>query len=246
MKERYDPLDIRRYPKYWGEELFSHYRSLGHPVKLTLVWGPGRGPKNGYTLGLERFLETLKDDPGFIHDIFGFWSEFTIELIRELFEKARVDMVWFSEDGLAYKNSTLVSPETYREFWTPHLKPVIDFIRSHGTDIVGFYTSGNITPLIPAFLETGFNLFGPLEVAADMDALKLRAQYGRQILLTGNIGRAALMRGPEAVAEEFSRKVPQLMAAGGYIPAVDDMILPDISFEAYRRYIELVKGFRVS
>lgn len=245
MKERYDPRDVRRYPKYWGEEVCSHYREADHPVILRLVWGPGRGPKNGYTLGLEQFLAALKDDPDFVHDIFSFWSDFTIELIRELFEKAKVDLVWFSEDGLAYKNSSLVSPATYREFWTPHLKPVIDFIRAHGTEVVGFYTSGNICPLIPAFFETGFNLFGPLEVAADMDAVALRKEYGRDILLMGNIGRAALMEGPEAVEREFQEKVPYLMEAGGYIPAVDDMILPDISFEAYQRYIDLVRGFGI-
>ena len=245
MKERYDPSDIRRLPKYWGKEVLQHYQDVEHPVILQIVWGPGRGPKNGYTLGLEQFLAVLKDDPDFVHDIFSFWSGFLLELLKELFEKGSVDLVWFSEDGLAYKNSTLVSPEMYREFWQPHLKPVIEFIRAHGTDVVGFYTSGNIAPLIPAFLETGFNTFGPLEVAADMDALKLREEYGKDILLMGNIGRAALMDGPEAVEREFNRKVPQLMESGGYLPAVDDMILPDISFAAYQRYIDLVKGFRM-
>ena len=245
MKERYDPHDLRRRPKFWGEELLTHYRETESPVRLTLVWGPGRGPKNGYTLGLERFLTALKEEPELVHDIFAFWSEFTIELIRELFEKGKVDLVWFSEDGLAYKNSTVISPETYREFWTPHIKPVIDFIRSHGTDVVGFYTSGNITPLIPAFMETGFNCFGPLEVAADLDARQLRKEFGKEVLLMGNIGRAALMAGPEAVEKEFEEKVPWMMETGGCIPAVDDMILPDISFESYKRYFELMSEFRM-
>ena len=121
-----------------------------------------------------------------------------------------------------------------------------DFLRSHGVQAIGHYTSGNITPLIPSFLEAGINLLGPLEVAADMDAVALRKEYGKDLLLMGNIGRAALMAGPKAVEEEFNAKVPWLMEQGGYIPAVDDMILPDISFEAMMKYVELVREFRVA
>jgi len=40
-------------------------------------------------------------------------------------------------------------------------------------------------------------------------------------------------------------KVPAMMEAGGYVPTVDDMILPDISFESYKRYIELVSNYRL-
>ena len=245
MKKRYDPTDIRRRPTYWGEDMFEHYRTLDRPVALTLVWGPGRGSKNGYMLGQEEFLHALTDQPAFVHDIFDFWADFLIELVRELVEKSPPDFVWLNEDGLAYKNSTLVSPKMYREMWLPYVKRVTDFLHGHGVEFVGHYTSGNIQPLIPTFLDAGMNLFGPLEVASDMDAVALRKEYGRDVLLMGNIGRAALMAGPDAVEREFTRKVPWLMEQGGYIPAIDDMVLPDISLEAMMRYVELVRGFEL-
>jgi uroporphyrinogen decarboxylase len=245
MKKRYDPADLRRRPTYWGPELFQYYRDTDRPVSLTLGWGPGRGSKNGYMLGLERFLEALHDEPALIHDIFEFWADFTVELVRELVENVPVDFVWLSEDGLAYKNATLISPAMYREFWHPYVKRVTDFLRSHGVEIIGHYTSGNIKPLIPSFLEAGINLLGPLECAAGLDAVELRREYGRDLLMMGNIGREVLMAGPEAVEQEFYRKVPRLMEEGGYIPAVDDMILPDISFAAMKRYVELVREFKI-
>jgi len=242
MKRRYDPHDLRRYPRSWSPELLEHWRTTTSPVGLRLEWGPRRAIKNGYMLGLEAFLETLISDPPFVHDIFAYWAEFSIELARPVVEAGVVDFVWISEDGLAYKNSTLVSPGMYRTFWSPYVKRVTDFFRANGIDVIGHYTSGNITPLIPSFLEAGINLFGPLEVAAGMDAVALKREYGRDILLIGNFSRQALMDGPDAVEREFASKVPWLMAQGGYIPAVDDMILPDISFPAFMRYIELVKG----
>jgi uroporphyrinogen decarboxylase len=245
MKQRYDPRDLRRYPRAWSPELLEHWRNAPYPVGLRLEWGPGRSIKNGYMLGLETFLEKLTDDPAFIHDIFDYWADFVIELAQPIVEAGVVDFVWISEDGMAYKNSTIVSPQMYRTMWSPYVKRVTDFLRANGIDVIGHYTSGNITPLIPSFLEAGINLFGPLEVAADMDAVALKKEFGREILLIGNIGRQALMDGPEAVEREFASKVPWLMEQGGYIPAIDDMVLPDISFGSFMRYVELVKAFSV-
>jgi len=242
-KKRYGPKDIRRFPTYWGEELFEYYKTLDIPAHLFLVWGPGRGPKAGYTMGFERFLKTLWKNPDLVHDIMGTYADFVIGVLEEAV-KARIDYVRIIEDGLAYRHASIISPKTYEEFWYPYQKKVIDFLRRHGIDIICHYTSGNIEPLIPLMLEAGFNTFAPLEVSAGMDAIKLREQYGNRILLMGNISRQALMDGPKAVEKEFYRKVPYLMEQGGYVPAADDMILPDISFESFTHYINLLKDMR--
>jgi len=242
MKKRYNPHDVRRYPKYWGEEFFEYCRSVSCPVRLWLYWGPGRAIKNGYMMGLEKFLESLYSQPDLIHDMFNFWADFMIELVREVVQKGKVDYAFIVEDGLAYKNSTIISPRIYREFWLSPVKKVIDFLRDNGIDIIGFYSSGNIRPLIPAMLEAGFNLFAPLECAAGMNAVELRKEYGRKILLMGNISREALMRDKEAIKKEVLSKVPHLINQGGYIPALDDMVLPDISFENYVYYVDLIRS----
>ncbi len=244
MKRRYDPHDLRRLPRSWSPELIEHWRTCPNPVGLWLEWGPGRAIKNGYMLGLERFLEMLSDDPAFVHDIFAFWADFAIELSRPIVEQAPVDFVWISEDGMAYKTSTVISPAMYRELWHPYVRRVTDYYRANGIEVIGYYTSGNIEPLLPSLLDAGINLVGPLECAAGMDAAALRRRYGRSVLMIGNIGRAALMEGPAAAEREFNAKVPRLVAEGGYIPAVDDMVLPDISFQSFMRYIDLVKSWR--
>ena len=242
-ERRYDPKDVRRFPAYWGEELFDYYKTLDVPIRLALVWGPGRGPKAGYTMGVERFLKTIWKDPELVHDMMSSYADFAIEVFKEAV-KARIDYVRFMEDGLAYRLGSIISPSTYEEFWYPYQKKVIDFLRSRGVEIIVHYTSGNIEALVPLMLKAGFNTFAPLEVAAGMDATKLRERYGNQILLMGNISRQALMDGPKAVDEEFYRKVPYLMEQGGYIPAPDDMILPDISFESFRHYIKLLRSMK--
>ncbi len=245
LRRRYDPADPLRRPRSWGPELIEYYNRATCPVGLRIDWGPGRGVKNGYAMGLERFLETVMDDPGLVKDMLDFWAEFVIEAARDLVSTCRIDYVFFSEDGIGYKNSSLVSPKIYRALWIPAMRRVADFLHSHGIDVIGHYSSGCTLPLIPLLLDIGVNLHFPLEVAAGMDAPDLRRRFGRDILLIGNVSRQALMDGPPAVEREFYAKVPALMANGGYIPAVDDAIMPDISFQSYRHYLDLVREYKL-
>lgn len=244
LKLRYDPSDPRRKPRCWGPELWNYYNHSTSPVSMRIDWGPGRGAKNGYTMGLELFLEKVIDEPDLVKDMFDFWADFVIAAAREWFEHVHFDFVYFTEDGMGYKNSSLVSPKMYKELWIPALRKVTDFLHGYGVEIIAHYTSGNIRPLIPTLLDVGINLYFPLEVAAGMDALSLQREFGSEIRMIGNISRQALMDGPQAVEREFHAKVPALMASGGYIPAVDDAIMPDISFESYQRYLQLVRNFR--
>jgi uroporphyrinogen decarboxylase len=245
LQERYDPLDPRRKPRTWGPELWQHLNGLAAPVSMRIDWGPGRGAKNGYAMGLEPFLETLMDDPGFAKEMLDFWADFVIAVAKDWFDRVRFDFVFFNEDGMGYKNSTLVSPHMYQAIWLPAMRKVVDFLHGYGVDIIAYYSSGNLRPLIPTLLDIGVNLYFPLEVAAGMDALALRKEFGRDIRLIGNISRQALMDGLQAIDEEFDRKVPALMVDGGYIPAADDIITPDMAFASYQHYIERVHNYRV-
>ncbi len=241
MQKRFDPSDPRRLPRSWGSELFEFYNNFVGPVGMRIDWGPGRGIKNGYMMGHDRFLRTVVDEPGLLEEMFEFWADFVVELARPWVENVRFDFAFFNEDGMAYKNSTIVSPQTYRRIWGSYLRKVADFLRGRGIDVIGYNTSGNVRPLIPVLLELGVNMHQPLECAAGMDARQLRREYGRELLLIGNISRQALMDGPRAVEAEFAAKVPELMDAGGYIPAVDDIIMPDMPYASLRRYVELVR-----
>lgn len=243
-KKRYNPRDLRRFPKYWGEEFFEWCNNLDMPIKLRIDWGPGRGPKGGYTFGFERFLQFIWREPDLIHDVMNSYADFTINILKEI-SKVRVDYVVFVEDGIAYRHGPIISPKTYEQFWYPYLKKVIDFLRTLNIDIICYYASGNINQLMPILLKAGFNTFAPLESAAGMDAIKLREKYGKNIRLMGNISKQALVNGPKAIEKEIYQKVPLLMEEGGYLPAVDDTILPEISFENFKYYVNCLRSVNV-
>ena len=121
----------------------------------------------------------------------------------------------------------------------PHYKNVTEFLHKHGIDIITVDSDGNIEKLMPLWLESGVNGFLPLEVAAGMDAVALRKEYGKDVILIGNIDKGVLARGKEAIQQEVMSKVPYLLSQGGYFPAIDHGVPPDVSFENYMYYLRL-------
>jgi len=50
-----------------------------------------------------------------------------------------------------------------------------------------------------------------------------------------------LAKGKKAIREEVMSKVPFLLETGGYFPTIDHFVPPDITFENYCYYINLMR-----
>ncbi|MBM4038481.1 MAG: hypothetical protein FJ290_08200 [Planctomycetes bacterium] len=149
------------------------------------------------------------------------------------------DFASFGED-IAYKGRPFVSPGLFREFFLPHYVPLCELLRSRGVETIFVDSDGCIDELIPLWLEVGVNAFSPLEVAAGEDALALKKRYGRDIVLAGNIDKRALARGDAAIEREAA-KARRLLDLGGYFPAVDHSVPPDVPLASFQR---LLRAFR--
>ena len=102
---------------------------------------------------------------------------------------------------------------------------------------IGTDTIGKVDKIVPHWLDAGINCVYPNEVAAANDVIAMRGKFGRDLLLIGGIDKRALAQGKVAIQEELGRRLP-LVAQGGYMPAVDHSVPPDISFEDYAYYSE--------
>lgn len=81
------------------------------------------------------------------------------------------------------------------------------------------------------------NLLHPMEVAAGMDVVKIRRQYGRALSLRGGIDKRALARDRAAIDRELARIAPAV-ESGGYIPHVDHSVPPDVSWSNFAYYLQ--------
>jgi len=239
IRDRYDPNDMRRYPKNWSPELMEYYREIDHPVGIYL---PGLFGNARNMIGLKNLILMIFKHPDFVKELFNFLADFQVKAASKALSEAKIDFANIWED-MAYHSGPHISPQQWREFMLPGYRRITGFLKEHGVDVIMVDSDGNNDAITPCFLEGGVNCLFPLEVASNEDALRLRKEYGHRLLIVGNIDKRALARGGAALENEVHSKLPFMIEDGGYIPSVDHCVSSDISFQNYSRYIELVKGY---
>jgi len=193
-------------------------------------------------MGMENLSLMYYDAPEAIRRYSDVYHELIMRILERLFTdlKGEMIMIQFGED-FAYKTAPLLSPALYREFIMPYHRAVVDLARSHGVDLFLFDSDGNLNEMLPHLLEAGINFYIPIECAADMDPVALRKTYGRQIRMVGGIDKMAVAAGPRAIDAELKRKLPPLLADGGYMPRIDHSVGTDISLANFIYYFRRLK-----
>ena len=104
-------------------------------------------------------------------------------------------------------------------------------------------SDGNINPILDMIVEAGITGTWPLEVNAGMNAVTVRRKYGDKLFLAGNLDKAELMKGGDAMKKEVDSKVPALKELGGYVPGADHLIPVEMTLNKFREYAEYIKKF---
>jgi uroporphyrinogen decarboxylase len=192
-------------------------------------------------LGVERLSLLFHDDPGLIHEMCEHIAQFAVQVLSPILSAVQFDLAYIWED-MAGKTGPLCSPATYREFCLGPLKRVTSLLHRHGVRQIIVDSDGNNDVLIPLWLEAGVSGLRFFEVAADCDAVAARRLYGRDLVIQGAIDKRALARGREAIDREVLSKVPWLCLQGGFFPAVDHLVPPDVSLADYTYYAGLLRA----
>lgn len=233
---RFDPDDLRRYPRDWSPELIEYANNAERPV---FAYAHGFFWILRTLMGTRNLLISFYKLSDLIHEIMNYWSEFLINMIRKLITNVRIDYFQLSED-MAYKKGPHISPRLFEEFMVPNYRKVTAFMRSHDVDVISVDTDGNYSLLIPQFLEAGVNCFVPNEAASGVDVVKLREQYGKRLVFWGNIDKRVLAENKKTIRREVTRKL-SITDEGGYIPDVDHSTPSSVPFENYLYYIDLLR-----
>ena len=188
-------------------------------------------------MGTENLSYAWYDYPDLMHEMMEFFADFIIETSRPVLDKINVEYFTLNED-MSMKNGPLLSPDTFRKFISPHLKRMVDFFKSHGTKYFAVDTDGNPTQLIPLLLDAGIDTLWPIERAADFHPTEIRKKFGKSLRLWGGVDKRVLTQGKEAIRSHLKELIP-LIEQGGYIPTVDHLIPPDISWDNFRYYMEM-------
>lgn len=216
---------------------YPTWRREGYWIEAGLWFG--FDVTHSWTVGTERLLMALLDDPEWCVDMFNHFLDVNIALLDRVWDAGfTLDEVQWPDD-MGYKQNQFFSVRTYRRLLKPVHKRAVDWAHSKGAR-VRLHSCGDVRPFLPEFVEIGIDGLNPLEVKAGMDPIAIKQTFGQDLLLHGGIN-AVLWDDREAIEAEMQRMIPALKEQGGYIFSSDHSVPSSVSLDNFRYTVDLAK-----
>lgn len=232
LKPRFAADSGLRLPATWSQ-MTQEWLAEGD---IVVFQGPRSPSLFGFVrelMGPEATLYAFYDEPRLVHDMMETSTELAIEMVRRVCDSFPLKVLWFWED-MAYRAGPLISPKLFREFMSPRYRRICDYALKRGVSVIMVDSDGDISQLIPLWLDAGLTGVYPLEVQAGMDVAQVMRKYPG-IMLRGGFDKRVLAQGPAQIDAELQRTIP-LVAQGGYLHALDHAVPPDVSWRNMRYY----------
>jgi uroporphyrinogen decarboxylase len=143
---------------------------------------------------------------------------------------------------VAYTRSMLFDPEYWREYFKPWVKAMIGECHRNSLPVI-YHGCGNVNDIFSDFIDIGLDAYNPLEVKADMDAVKLKKMYGDSIGYCGNNDIQLWETGDlEAIRKETLKKL-NTGKRGGFVFMSDHSVSSSVSGKTYDYIVKLVREY---
>lgn len=239
IKPRLKPSDYRI---NWVSSLQSFHRERSRGRFIMYSAGVGYNKILNY-VATERLLKAVIMEPEWVMDMYWTDARLAMEICERMMKGGfKFDGAWLSCD-LGYRHGTFFSPKHFENQLHPVFKELCRFFHNHDMHVI-LHSCGRVKDLIPYFIEEGVDCLQPLEVKAGMDLIELKERYGDKICFMGGIDvRLMALDDSKPIEKEIKEKFEVAKEGGGYIYHSDHSIPKNISFQQYKRVIELVKKY---
>ncbi len=194
-------------------------------------------------IGMERLFLFVATEPDWIKEMILKNTKFILEMYEYMVDVGYKFDGIFILDDLGYRNTSLISPRSYKEIIFDSDKLICDYFHNKNKKVI-LHSCGCVKDLIPYFIEAGIDCLQPLEVKAGMDLIELKKKYGNELAFMGGIDtRLYSSNDPKLVEEEIKTKFEVAKVGGGYIYHCDHSIPHTVSLSQYKRIIEMVRKY---
>jgi hypothetical protein len=170
----------------------------------------------------EWYISTLTRK-SYVHSVFERQTEIALENLEKIRARAgdHVQAVFICGTDFGTQQSTFCSPVTFRELYLPYYRRINDWIHKHTNWKTFKHSCGAVRTLIPAFIDSGFDILNPVQVsAAGMEAETLKADFGKDVVFWGggvDTQRTLAFGKPEEVRAEVLRRCEVFGEGGGFV-----------------------------
>jgi len=193
-------------------------------------------------MGEENAAMACYDQPELVQDVMDTLRDTAMQVLQRVSDRVVIDQLSVHED-MAGKSGPLFGPSQIQQFVKPYYRPVWDMLASRGSVIFDMDTDGNVNAILDDLIDCRINHLHPMEPAAGMDVVKVRAEYGEQLTFTGGIDKFVVRNGSrDDIRRELEYKMQPLLRDGGGIAFGLDHRIPDgTPLESYRFYVDTAR-----
>lgn len=218
----------------------EYLRDNGRDRPIGLHCGSMLGRIRNY-IGVDGLSYMLMDDEVLLDEIIQSMSEMCYLCVEKILSYGiKFDFAHFWED-ISCNSGPLVMPSMFEKKIGPCYKRITELLNNNGIDITSVDSDGDISVLVPIWLNNGVNTMFPIEVGTWGGSIKpLREKYGKKLRGVGGMNKMVFSFDFNAIDKEIERLKP-LVELGGYIPCPDHRIPPESKWDNVKYYCEKVK-----
>jgi len=143
-----------------------------------------------------------------------------IDVLIEMFGDL-VQVAYITGTDFGTQRGPFISRAAYRELYKPFHRVINDHIHRRTRWKTFIHSCGSVYQLIPDFIEAGFDILNPVQCsAADMDAARLKREFGKDIVFWGggvDTQRTLAFGTPAQVYDEVRQRLDIFSPGGGFV-----------------------------
>ncbi|MDF2590551.1 MAG: uroporphyrinogen-III decarboxylase [Clostridia bacterium] len=185
----------------------------------------------------------------YLHEIFDKQVDIALRNLEKIYQVAGdvIDVAYICGNDFGTQNGPFCSADTFRNLYAPYYKRINGWIHKNTHWKTFKHTCGSIMPLIPDFIDAGFDIINPVQwTAKDMDPRTLKSQFGKDITFWGagvNTQRTLPFGTPEEVRKEVLEVCEIFSKDGGFVFNTIHNIVAKTPVENVIAMIEAVRDF---
>lgn len=246
---------------YFGQEIERLYQGTDKAIyanfggtafgDIALVPAPWLKHPKGIR-DLEEWYVSTVTRQDYIYEVFERQCAIVLENLRKIYAVVgdKVDVVFLTGTDFGGQNAPMISMNSYQKLFKPFHRRLNEWIHQHTTWKTYMHTDGALRPLIPHFIDAGFDILNPIQwTARDMDPVKLKSEFGGKLVFWGggvDTQKTLPFGTPDAVREEVRARIADFRDGGGWVfntvhnvvanVPLENLLAMYETFHAHRRY----------
>jgi len=235
--------DLRRFspPSAYAEQFFSEIA-----VEQALITFPDHFPFFGthvgpfmstyMAMGMENMFCSLYSDRAFVEKVMDTRTDWCLALFRQAI-RLGAELIVMGDDA-AHRGGAMISPAVWQQLVLPHHRRIVEELSVP----VIWHSDGRMDELLPFAVQAGFAGVHGLEPPAGNNLAAIKQQYGRQLMLIGNID-VNLLCGSDHDA--LCREVDRCLRDGGdkmFMLSTSNSIFKGMNPSTVKTYFNLISA----